>query len=191
MSGAWIIAFVALALLQVITLAVVIGVLRQVLPVLPTAEPADHRPTDGDGLTATPQVGPAAGTPLPTLTAWTDDGREVTAADLSNGSAVLLFVSDDCGPCRKLLAGLRDADLRLGDSQLHPVVDEDDDAADLPSGLGVTILRERRGAVAAALGIDALPSAISLRDGVVLDGRVVASPNHLQQLIDRTLATTR
>jgi hypothetical protein len=190
MSGAWIVAFVALAVLQVITLTVVIGVLRQVLPVLSTAKPADHGHAYGVGPSVTPRVGPAAGTPLPALTAWTDDGLEVAAADLARGAVVLLFVSDDCGPCQQLLAALRQVDLRLGDTLLHPVVDNDTDTAGLPSGPGVRILRQRRDAVAAALGVDAMPSAISLHDGAVVDGRVVASPAHLQQLIDRTVAAT-
>ena len=63
-------------------------------------------------------------------------------------------------------------------------------AAHLPSGPGVMLLRQRHGAVADALGIDSMPSAVSPRDGVVMDGRVLASVAHLQQLIDRTVAAT-
>jgi hypothetical protein len=185
MSGVWIVAFAALAVLQVVTLMVVIGVLRQVLPALAAADPASHDHQDGDGLTATPSVGPAAGSALPALAARTDDGREVTAADLVDGSVVLLFVDDACAPCRQLVAALRQGELRLGTTRLHPVVDDEADPAHLPSGPGVTVLRQRRGAVAAALGVDSMPSAIVLQDGVVLDGRVLASAAHLQRLVDQ------
>ncbi|HSK95296.1 MAG TPA: hypothetical protein VK891_01655 [Euzebyales bacterium] len=181
---------VALAVLQVITLTVVIGVLRQVLPALTAVKAADQRHAQGDAPTVTPQVGPAAGTPLPALTAWTDDGHEVTAADLSDGSVVLLFVDGACESCLRLIAALRHTDLRLGDIRLHPVVADDADTAPIAFGTGVRILRQRRGAVAAALAIDAMPSAIVLRGGVVLDGRVLASAAHLQRLIDRTVAAT-
>jgi hypothetical protein len=144
-------AFLALAVLQVVTLVVVIGVLRQVLPLLGSAGPAGNDHPHGDGLTATPSVGPAAGTLLPALMARADDGREVTASDLAEGSVVLLFVDEGCAPCRDLTADLRQRQLRLGRARLHPVIDEDADPSHVPSGPGVTVLRQHRGAVAGAL----------------------------------------
>ncbi|HSK96585.1 MAG TPA: hypothetical protein VK891_08220 [Euzebyales bacterium] len=186
MSGPWIVAFVALAVLQVATLVVVIGVLRQVLPLLGGAtHQASHDHAHGDGVIMAPAMGPAAGTRLPELTASTADGREVTAGDLADGPVVLLFVDEACGPCRPLVAALRDGELRLSATRLCPVIDDGADPAYLPPGPGIEVLRQRGGAVAAALGIDATPSAVTLRDGVVVDSCIVSSPAHLQQLVDQ------
>jgi hypothetical protein len=167
MSGPWVAAFLALAGLSLFTLAVVVGVLRRVLPVLEAA---------ADRQAAPAADGPRPGAPLPAT---------VTAAELTrDGPAVLLLVDEGCEPCRELLAELRADGVRLDSARLYLVVGDDADLGALPAGPGLVPLRQRAGAISGALGVDVVPSAAAVAGGVVVQWQPLGSVAQLQRLVE-------
>jgi hypothetical protein len=172
MSGPWIAAIVAQWVVIVLLAAVQIGTLRRVLPIIESA---------AVGLARAPVV--LAGTALPEFEATLLDGTIVTAGQLVGRPFVLLFVSQGCRPCERLLRQLADGAFVAGDVPVHLVVDRDRREG-LPVPNGVTPLLEREDAVSRALQVDVTPLAVSVDGGgVVIESMVPGGPGDLERLI--------
>jgi peroxiredoxin len=172
MPVGWAIAVVVLGVAVIVLAAVVLGLMRQVTPLL-------ERLAAGDDVgRRLQQQGPAIGHPLPDFTAAGPDG-EVTSSALRGRSAILLFLSPGCGPCQLLASEMSQADLAELGSQLIVITTLDGQRAlDLPTS--VAVLAERGREVSDKLSVMANPFAVAIGpDGTVLATRV---PNTLSQL---------
>ena len=185
MTAPWIAAFVALTTVNLATLIIVLGVLRRVLPAL---EEAGRHRHSGAVTDFAPGMGsgPPSGGPLPEFEARTDN-QQVTSGQLATARAVLLFLDEACEACRTLKAELHRVPPRLAGVQLYLVVDEHTDLASLPTGPGTQALRQHDGVVADALSIDILPSAVAVRDGIVMGWQPMASAQQLQRMIESVM----
>jgi hypothetical protein len=160
---------VAVAALSII----VLGLLRQVTPVL-------ERAAATAGGQSPLIIGPTTGNPLPDFTAAGADGL-MTGTQLRGSPAVLLFLTQGCGPCQDLAHQMRNADLGPLADQLVIITGPDDaQALGIPAHLMVLTERDRQ--VSDALSVNGTPFAIAVDpDGIVKAARV---PNTIAQLED-------
>lgn len=172
MPVGWAIAVVVLGVAVIVLAAVVLGLMRQVTPVL-------ERLADGNDIGRRLHAqGPSTGQPLPEFTALGPDG-EVSAGELRGRPTVLLFLSVGCGPCQRLAAELDRSGPGELASQLFVITSQDGQRVlGLPSS--VTVLTERGREVSDRLSVIGTPFAVAVDpDGIVLATR---SPNTLSQL---------
>lgn len=167
----WAITVVVLCVAVAALAIVVLGLLRQMTPVLEramavAAEP-DVRP-----------LGPAVGSPLPHFVARGADG-EVTAEQLRGRPAVLLFLTAGCSPCKALAEEMAHTDLGDLADQLV-VITGPDGRRELGIRPGLRILTEQDGEVSGPLSVMSTPFAIAIGpDGIV---KAVRVPNTIEQL---------
>ena len=166
----WEITVVVLCVAVVVLTVVVLGLLRQVTPVL-------ERAADAAGGTGRP-LGPEPGHPLPHFVADGTDGA-VSDAQLRGRPAVLLFLTSGCAPCQVLAEEMRGSDLaRLTDRLV--VVTGPDGAQRLGIPADVRVLIEHDRQVSDRLSVDGTPFAIAVDpDGIV---QAASVPNTIGQL---------
>jgi methylamine dehydrogenase accessory protein MauD len=172
MPVGWAITVVVLCVAVVSLFVVVLGLMRQVIPVL------DRTP---DMAAAPRMAGPEIGRPLPHFTAAGPDG-EFTNEHLRNRPALLLFLSVGCGPCEILAGELRSANLGdLADELVVVTSQEGADKLRLPADLRVMAERDRE--VARALSVASYPYAVAVDPrGIVKATRVPNTVEHLESL---------
>lgn len=100
MTGPWIIAWVSLASLSVITAVLVLGLLRRLTLVLQDVE---NQLLSGDRL-----GGVSIGGALPSFEVKNQMGGTAPSSDLLGGPGILLLVSQDCAPCESLVQEIAD-----------------------------------------------------------------------------------
>lgn len=174
MPVGWAVTVVVLCVSVVVLAVVVLGLLRQMVPLLERAAAADRAGS------ASQSQGPPVGRPVPDFTV-SGPGGEFTAGQLRGQPVVLLFLSVGCGPCEQLAAQIRGADLGGLTSQLVIVTGPGGpDSLKLPAGLRV--LSEQAREVSDPLSVIGTPLAVALdRNGIVKAVRVT---NTLEQLND-------
>jgi hypothetical protein len=172
----WAIVIVVLWLTVISLTVIVLGVLRQVMPLLERSaaqQPAAALPMPAQGLTL--------GSKLPGLVARDRDGNVVNTAQLLGRPSVLLFLSSSCLPCvglGKELAGWDAGELA---SFLYVVTDPDSLATlRVPAWLAVLTLPE--GVQADVLGVRGRPFVMAAdQDGFVRSKQML---NTVAQLTD-------
>ena len=172
MPAGWAVIVVLLCVAVVILAIVVLGLMRQVTPVLERAAGADQA---GRVLA---EQGPAVGSQIPHFAVRGSDG-EFTPEQLRGRPAVLLFLSEGCSPCTQLAKEMGHADLGDMASQLVIVTGPGGvRELGLPTGLRVVTEQDRE--VSDPLSVVGTPLAIALdSDGIV---RAVRVTNTLEQL---------
>jgi MFS superfamily sulfate permease-like transporter len=168
MTGPWIAVVVVLWAVVTLVVAVQVGLLVRILPILERVERL-----------RLVEQGPQRGTALPRFHGLTPEGEVLSSSQLLGRSMILLFVSGRCTPCRRLLDDLREhwgTDLESG---LLVITDaEAVDELDLPKQAAV--LMQHNQAVSQLLRIAATPAAIAVDDrGIVI---ATATPNTFRQL---------
>jgi hypothetical protein len=154
MPVAWAIVIVVLWAVVIGLVLVVLGVIRQLTPIL-------ERIASGQAQAVRPAQGPPIGEPLPEFTGRGSNGETVAAADLRDGPGLLLFLHSSCGPCRILADELSTADLGGLAAELTVVTDPGDMGnLMLPAGLRVVLQSDDE--ISEALGVRVTPFAIAL-----------------------------
>jgi hypothetical protein len=174
----WAITVVVLCVAVVVLAVILLGLIRQVTPVLEQAAAV---------IRTTPAIesqGPPVGHRIPEFTASGPDGV-ITAEQLRGRPSVLLFLSVGCGPCEQLAAQLRDADPGDLTGQLV-VVTGPDGPRELKLPAGLRILTEQSREISNPLSVIATPFAIALDpEGVVTAARVTNTLEQLGGMLDR------
>lgn len=172
MPAAWAITVVVLCVAVVALAVVMLGLVRQITPVLEraaegAAAPDHHR-----------MFGPAIGTTLPYFTAQ-GDGGEVTAEQLRGHPVVLLFLTKGCGPCKDLAEEMSRVGLDGLASNLV-IVTSPGGPQELGIPAGLRILTEQDKEVSGPLSVVGTPFAIAVDpEGIV---RAATVPNTMGQL---------
>jgi peroxiredoxin len=167
MSWPWIGLVLTQGILLVLLGLIVLGVLCRVGSVLEAVE-AKLPPQRSRVMR-----GPVVGSQIPPFVAVTADGSAVSSDELSDGPAVLLFVSPHCRPCLNLLAEFADRRNVLAGTALVIITPDPEPIADNVIDARVLVDRDRR--ISQALGVLDTPSAIA----VDAHGRVVAPIQHV------------
>jgi hypothetical protein len=183
MTIGWVIAYAALWLAVIALGAIVLGLLRQITPLLERA--AGGQENQAPRPPAHMSDGPSIGRPVPHFTASGPDGP-LTDEQLLGQPYVLVFLSTGCGPCQQLAAELAGTDLgRLGDlsRQLVIVTDPDGQAElGIPASLRV-LTQTARKEISIPLGVRGSPYAIAVgTDGTVASSRYVNTVDQLTGL---------
>jgi hypothetical protein len=149
----------ALTLLTGFNVALLFAVLRRL------------REIENRGAPAPAQVTPAAGTRVGPWSAALTNGAAVTDVDLGP-DAVVLFLSPGCGPCARLVGQVADDPAVLGGGPALAVVVGDVPGAHtyadvLPHHLPLAYAGEHDPIVTAFGGVDAFPTVVVVRGGVV------------------------
>lgn len=169
----WAITVVVLCMAVVALAIVVLGLLRQVTPVLERAAAGATGPDHH-------MLGPAIGSVLPHFAAR-GDGGEVTDEQLRGHPAVLLFLTAGCGPCKSLAEEMSRADLS-GLAGKMVVITGPDGPRDLGIPEGLRILTELNKEVSGPLSVVGTPFAIAVDPDGIIRGALV--PNTMSQLDD-------
>jgi len=170
----WAITVVVLCVAVVALAIVVLGLLRQVTPVL-------ERAAEAQSGAAPPAMGPEVGRPLPHFAGTGPDG-EITDEQLRGQPSVLLFLSTGCGPCQSLARELRTADLGSLTARLV-VVTEPDGPRELALPADLRVVTQRASEVSDPLSVFGFPFAIAVdHDGVVKATHVPNTVQHLESL---------
>jgi hypothetical protein len=122
MTGPWLAAFIILWVLVLLLAALVLGVLRRVLPLLDHLEQAQSRTAGEFGL--------PVGSALPAFEARDREGDAVTADGIPR-PGVVLFLDPECRPCQKLATELRSDGPNLDSVPLVLVAPDTDAGRDL------------------------------------------------------------
>lgn len=175
MTVAWIVAFVGLSTLTLLTALAVVGTLRRTTAALEQAEVwlrADPGHMDPGGL--------APGTPVPEFVARDDAGEPISSAHFHGRESVLVFLSSDCPPCRTFVDDLRQEPPPYTPANLLLVVDASAEGEFLVDGIDATVIRQRGREVAEAFRSSATPHAFVIDTS----GTVVATgtPNTVASL---------
>src|SRR5262245_33864985 len=149
----WIVAFVTLWLVVIALAVIVLGVLRQVTPILERV--AASPPAMADRI----RLGPSIGERLPHFSARGAGGGPVDDRQLLGRPNLLLFVSPSCAPCSELCAELSHSQLGNLADQLT-VITETGGAGVLTIPEGVRVLTESASEVSDALAAHGKPFAI-------------------------------
>jgi methylamine dehydrogenase accessory protein MauD len=154
---------------------VVLGILRQITPVLERA--AAHPGALGPG-----NQGPPVGDPIPHFSVRDTAGELVDEQSLRGQPALLLFLSVGCGPCEQLAAELRRADLGALARQLIIVTRPDGPRVlGIPDGLRV--VTEASDEVTGPLAVMGLPFAIAVdANGIVKGAQVPNTVEHIDRM---------
>jgi methylamine dehydrogenase accessory protein MauD len=155
---------------------VVLGILRQITPVLERA--AAQMAALGPG-----HEGPPVGEQVPEFAARDTDGQLVSDQELRGRPFVLLFLSAGCGPCERLAAEIRRADLGALASQLIIIVTSPDAPRVLGIPAGLRIVTESSNEITNPLDIQGLPFAVAVDPGgTVQAAEVPSTVKHLDRL---------
>jgi hypothetical protein len=174
MPVGWAITIVVLCVAVVTLAVVVLGLLRQVTPVLERAA--------GQGGGPGPlQQGPPVGSPLPHFTVHSADG-ETTEQQLRGRSTLMVFMSSGCGPCKQLAQDIASADLGALAEQILVITDPDG-----PRELGIPpdlrVLIEPGGEVSDPLSVIGTPFTVAVDSaGIVRAGQVTNTVEQLSNL---------
>ncbi|MFX0577815.1 TlpA family protein disulfide reductase [Nocardia nepalensis] len=171
MTGPWMITTTLLAVLVIAQATVVVGVLLRIAHRLDRAATVRQ---DGP-------PHPAPGTRLPQLDLTDSNGRPLPSDTHSRLPMVLLLVSADCPPCRRLL----DLISTSGDVPAVSVLVVADERKPLEVSLPLwaRLAYQRDASLTRALGADRTPLAIAVAaDATVTATRVPTSPADLTQL---------
>lgn len=184
MSTPWIIAFLALWAVVLVTLAVTIGLLRRTGPLL---EQLERR------LAADAQAEPAAwGAPVDTQVPEfrvaaengdADTGREMTSAELIRIPTILLFMEEHCGPCQRVARELGGGATEIDGVPLRVVLDGESGRPNwLPTD--IPVIYEHRREVSRAFKNRATPQAYLVDPSrLVVRRRVVGSLSDLREML--------
>lgn len=174
----WAIVVVVQALAIIALAAVVLGVLRQVTPLLDrSAEPSMPRIQN---------QGPVVGSKLPPFAGRDGGGEILNAAQLLGRPTMLLFLSATCAPCVTLADEISaiSASAEPGElvSSLIVVIDPNDHAAlRLPTDLRVLMMPTSE--IAEVFDVHGRPFAMAVdADGVVRDKRGLNTVDQLASL---------
>jgi methylamine dehydrogenase accessory protein MauD len=171
----WAIAIVVLWVAVLALVVVVLGVLRQVTPIL-------ERAAAYQGALSPASEGPQVGEQVPHFSARDTDGEFVGNEELRGRPVLLLFLSAGCAPCEQLATGMRRADLDALAKQLIIVTTRDvPRILGIPAGLRVVI--ESANEITDPLSVMGLPFAVAVdADGIVRAAEVPETVGHLEKL---------
>jgi hypothetical protein len=173
----WAVTVVVLSVAVVVLAVIMLGLFRQITPVLEQAAAAVRV------VPAIESQGPPVGRRIPDFTASGADGV-ITAEKLRGRPSVLLFLSVGCGPCEQLAAQLRGADLGDLTGQLV-VVTGSDGPHELRLPAGLRILTEQNREISDPLSVIGTPFAIALDpEGIVSATRVINTLEQLSGMLD-------
>lgn len=177
MTGAWLGAFLFLWILVLLLAVAVIGLYRQIVPLLLGAE------RGRDAANAAADSGLPVGSLVPEVTFLTGSGQ-VTLAQLTGArAAAFVFLDEGCTPCRGLVAelqALRTAGGTLGQGELFLVLDR---VVEIGAPEGVTVLGQQDGAASRALAQVAFPQAFVVERSVVVRRAIPNTVADLRQLL--------
>jgi hypothetical protein len=176
----WAVTVVVLCVVVVVLSAILIGLMRQIAPVLERAAAADRAGV------ALQSQGPPVGQRIPDFAASGPDGT-ITAERLHGQPAVLLFLSVGCGPCAKLADEMRGADLGELTDQLV-IVTGPDGPRELGLPTGLRIATEAHREISEPLLVVGTPLAVALDAEAIV--RSVRVTNTLEQLSDVAATVT-
>lgn len=177
MPVGWVITVVTLSAAVVILAVILLGVLRQVTPVLERAA-AILVPDDQVTVPGSLRIGPAVGSRLPLLPL--PGGGDIRDR-LPSHHAVLLFLTPGCGPCGVLAKDMNQADFGSLDSQLV-IITTPDGPQELGIPAGVPILTEQDREISDTLSVTATPFAIAVdHDRIIRAARV---PHTMKEITD-------
>jgi hypothetical protein len=182
MSVPWVVAFVSLWVLVILTAVVVVGVLRRISGVLEQAEARLRSSDSGFALGGIPVA-----SRVPEFRVFQGNGsnggsHEVMWADLIDAPTILLFMDQDCEPCRQVANEVDAAIDELKGVRFLVVLNEE---AGRPQWLPtrVPVVYERRQEVSQAFENTATPQAYLLDPSrLVLAKRVIGSLSDLREL---------
>lgn len=184
MTTPWIAAFSALAVFALLVGLVVLGVMRQVMPLIDQAESALTQALGRLRLYGLPE-----GAAAPGFTAETAMGDVFTERDLYGRESVVIFVTSSCAACARLLQDLETAEGRRADIRLVAIVDQNDlDALRAAQAGGATVLVQRRGSMSRLFESDRTPHAYVLDEHAVI--RASGTPD-TWRAIEELVAATR
>lgn len=154
---------------------IVLGILRQVMPILQQA--SAHAGPPG-----AVEQGPPVGEKIPAFSARDTAGDLVDDQELRGRPAVLLFLSSHCTPCAQLATEIRQAELGELASQLI-IVTSPDGPQELGIPAGLRTVTEHLNEVSGALAVGSWPFAIALApDGTVKSTQVPNTIKHLENV---------
>ena len=173
----WAVVVVVLCIAVVVLAVIVLGLFRQVTPVLEQAAVGRAGPSPES-------QGPPVGHRLPDFTTG-GPGGAITAEQLLGRPSVLLFLSVGCGPCEQLAAQLRNADPGdLIDNLV--VVTGPDGPRELRLPAGLRTLTEQDREISDPLSVIGTPFAIALdQEGIVTAARVTNTLEQISGMLGR------
>jgi hypothetical protein len=173
MPVGWAITVVALCVAVVILAVVLLGLLRQVIPVLERAA--------GNAVPDALIMGPPVGSRLPHLPSIRADGKIVGEQLQGDRPAVLLFLTPGCGPCRLLAEEMNRVDLGGLTGNLL-IITSPGGPQELGIPPGLAVLTELDRELSDPLSVNGTPFAIAVGPGgIITDKRV---PNTMKQVVD-------
>lgn len=153
MSTPWAVAFAALCVLVGALGVIVLGLLRQALPLIEQSHVLIER--IGSRLR---RFGLPAGMIVPAFTAETIDGEIFTDLELRGRMNAVLFIGSRCPACSRIYYDLVAGNVPDFAAGLVVVVDEaDSHELSGASDVGATVLVQRQGSVAAIFESDRIP----------------------------------
>lgn len=164
-------ALVALCALSCVTFAVVVGVVRRVIPVLEYAERTLAIAS------AAAAGGLATGTQIPRFVARRGDGSVLSDDDLRQG--ILLFLSAGCAPCIALAREIAQSSRATELDDVVVLLSTVDEREQLRLPDTVHVAYQTGRAVADAFGTTTTPHAFAIVDGVI---RGKSTPSSLDAL---------
>jgi thiol-disulfide isomerase/thioredoxin len=175
MPVGWAIAVVVLWVAVAALAVVVLGLSRQITPVLERV--AAHQGGLGLG-----NQGPPVGDPVPHFAARDTAGELVDDQNLRGHPVLLLFLSTGCGPCEELAGEIRRADLGTLATQLI-IVTRPDGPTVLGIPAGLRVVTESQNEVSDPLAVIGLPFAIAIdSNGIVKAAQMLNTIAHLDQM---------
>lgn len=140
MSSAWIVAYGALALLVLLLGLLVLGLMRQIVPVLESTR---------EVLSAAAQRviigGLAPGSTVASFVADATDGTRFTEDDLAEEASIVLFLENDCAACGRFVRDLASGNVPRLDARLIVVSNDRSAARQLDhSGVATVLVDEAR-----------------------------------------------
>jgi AhpC/TSA family len=179
MSAFWMAAVIAVWLVVALLALVVLGLLRQIAPILERADAVLAGQPTHPGL--------PVGSPIPTFALTAADGSTLTDTSLVGTPFTLLFVSSGCEPCRRLAAALREDDVDLP-VELIVVADELDLLSQLGEWPTATLTSQSAHQVSEAFRTGATPHAFAIdRGGTIAAAGFPNTAQRLMSLIEPTL----
>lgn len=183
MTTPWIVAYLALAVLVLVQSAVLLGMLRRVLPTLTRLDQAGVGTPSGHGLAKGLLPGQRPG-----AVELTDvSGAFVQLSDvLATKPSVVLLVSGSCEPCGELLTDLAKSPWGQPDVNLIIITVATDAVPEVASQCGGLLLRQGPGLPASeAFDSNAYPHAFAVdRSGVVRANLIPDSSASLQAVAE-------
>ncbi len=169
----WAIVIVVLWVAMLGLAVVVLGVLRQVTPILQQAS-RRNGPVDPG------HQGPPVGERVPPFATRDNDGKLLDDQGLRGRPTMLLFLSSHCGPCGRLASEIRQAELGELARQLVIVTDAAG-PQELGLPVGLRVVTEHSNEVSGALSVTGWPFVIAVDpDGIVRSTRVPNTLEHLE-----------